>query len=332
MNGFPTAVLTALGSFFAAMLIAPLVVKLAKGRAEQTVLGYVTQHEGKAGTPTFGGLIFIISSVAAASVAGVFSYELGRMLMLVFVGYGLIGFTDDFIKIKLKRNKGLAAWQKIIFQLGAGFLAAWFSYKSQFVGSSVALNFGLGEWELGVWYIPFAALVFVAMSNAVNLTDGLDGLAGGTGAVYVSFFAVITALAALKAEALGMTTYAKELNSVVYSATALLGGLLAFLWFNSPKASVFMGDTGSLALGAFFAALALFSKNPFISVVIGIMYVLSCISVIIQVASFKLTGKRVLRMSPLHHHLELGGMPESKITARYMIITFVGGLVALAII
>ena len=123
MNGFPTAVLTALGSFFTAMLIAPLVVKLAKGRAEQTVLGYVTQHEGKAGTPTFGGLIFIISSVAAASVAGVFSYELGRMLMLVFVGYGLIGFTDDFIKIKLKRNKGLAAWQKIIFQLGAGCLA-----------------------------------------------------------------------------------------------------------------------------------------------------------------------------------------------------------------
>ena len=107
---------------------------------------------------------------------------------------------------------------------------------------------------------------------------------------------------------------------------------MAFLWFNSPKASVFMGDTGSLALGAFFAALALFSKNPFISVVIGIMYVLSCISVIIQVVYFKLTGKRVLRMSPLHHHLELGGMPESKITARYMIITFVGGLVALAII
>ena len=332
MNALLIGLITAIGSFFAAMLIAPAVVRLAGGRAVQTLLGYVKQHENKAGTPTFGGIIFILSTTIAAAAAGAFSHELGRMLMLVFLGYGLIGFTDDFIKVKLKRNKGLTAWQKILFQVVAGFLAAWFSYRSPFVGSAVSLNFCLGEWDLGVWYLPFATFVFVAMSNAVNLTDGLDALAGGTGGVYVGFFALILAVIAFEAEHMGMSVYADEVNSMFYTSMALLGGLLAFLWFNAPKASIFMGDTGSLALGAFFAALALFSKNPLIGAVIGIMYVVSCISVIIQVVSFKLTKKRVFLMSPYHHHLELKGIPESKITARYMIATFVAGLVALCII
>ena len=332
MSALLTGLITGIGSFAAAMLIAPLIVRLAGGRAVQTLLNYVKQHEGKEGTPTFGGLIFILSATVAAALAGVFAYELGRMLMLVFLGYGLIGFTDDFIKIKLKRNKGLSAWQKILFQLAAGFLAAWFSYKSPFVGSAVSLNFGLGEWDVGAWYVPLAALVFVAMSNAVNLTDGLDGLAGGTGTVYVGFFMLILVGTAFGADALGMSGYAAEINSMFYASAALLGGLLAFLWFNAPKASIFMGDTGSLALGAFFAALALFTKNPFIAAVIGIMYVVSCISVIIQVVSFKLRGKRVFLMSPYHHHLELKGVPESKITARYMIVTFIAGLVALCVV
>lgn len=333
MNEFLWVFVAHVAAFFLGMLLAPVVIKAAaRLKAGQSVLVYVHQHETKEGTPTFGGLIFIIAATAVAAAFNVFAHELGRMLMLVFLGYGLIGFTDDFIKIKLKRNKGLTAWQKIIFQLAAGFIAAWFSYKSEFIGSAVSLNFGLGEVDMGVWYLPFATIVFVAMSNAVNLTDGLDGLAGGTGTVYASFFAVIVASMYLAAKDLGYTAYAEELGSVLYAAAALIGALLAFLMFNAPKAAVFMGDTGSLALGAFFAAIALFTKNPFIGALIGITYVVSCISVIIQVASFKLRKKRVFLMSPLHHHLELKGVSESKISAAYAIVTAIAGLTALAVI
>ena len=333
MTDSEKVLIAAIAAFFTGMLLAPFIIKAAgRLKAGQSVLVYVHQHETKEGTPTFGGLIFIFAATAVSAVFGVFSRELGRMLMLVFLGYGIIGFTDDFIKIKLKRNKGLSAWQKIVFQLAAGAIAAWFAYDSEYIGSAVSLNFGLSEADLGIWYIPFAAVVFVAMSNAVNLTDGLDALAGGTGTVYVSFFTAITFGLYYSARELGDTLYAAELESMMIAQAALAGGLLAFLIFNAPKACVFMGDTGSLALGAFFAAAALFTKNPFIGALIGITYVLSCISVIIQVVSFKLRKKRVFLMAPLHHHLELKGMNESKISAVYAIVTFVAGLFALTVL
>lgn len=333
MSAFDKALIAVTAAFFAGMLLAPFIISAAgRLKAGQSVLVYVHQHEKKEGTPTFGGLIFIFAATAVSAAFEVFSRELGRMLMLVFLGYGLIGFTDDFIKIKLRRNKGLSAWQKILFQLAAGGIAAWFAYKSDYVGSAIFLNFGLEPADLGAWYVPFAAVVFVAMSNAVNLTDGLDGLAGGTGTVYIAFFALIAATMYASAAKLGDTLYAAELESVLIAAASLAGGLMAFLIFNAPKASVFMGDTGSLALGAFFAAIALFTKNPFIGAFIGITYVVSCISVIIQVVSFKLRKKRVFLMAPLHHHLELKGMNESKISAVYAIVTAVMGVVALTVI
>lgn len=322
-----------IGAFLLGMLAAPAVIALASRlKAGQSILSYVEQHNSKQGTPTFGGLIFITASCIVAAIAGVFRYRIGLMSMLIFLGYGVIGFTDDFIKVKLKRNKGLTALQKIISQLAVAAFAAYFAYKSEFVGSAIALNFGAGEWDLGGWYIPFAMLVFVAMSNAVNITDGLDGLAAGTGSIYFVFYLIVILIGYADAVSLGSTVYAGELRSLALAVAAVIGGLAAFLWFNSNKAVIFMGDTGSLALGGLAAAVALFTKNPLVSILIGIMYVISCISVIVQVISFKTRGKRVFLMSPLHHHLELKGINESKIVSCYCIVTAIAGLTALIII
>ncbi len=322
-----------LATFLFGMLIAPLVISVAtKLKAKQTILGYVEQHSGKTGTPTFGGLIFLIPFAVISSILGGFKYSITRMAIVVTLAYGFIGFLDDFLKVKFRENKGLKAYQKIIFQTGVAVFIAYFSYKNPFIGGSIALNFGFGELELGYFYIPFAVLTFIAMSNAVNLTDGLDGLAGTTTAVYVVTFITITLMSYFDALEYGKTQYSKELSSLLLTSASLVGGILSFLWFNSHKAKIFMGDTGSLALGAYAGAQALFIKNPLVSILVGIMPVISCISVIVQVVSFKLRGKRVLLMAPLHHHLELKGVNESKIVTFYGIITLVAGVVSLLII
>lgn len=333
MSDFEWIAVAFVATFLLGMLLAPLVIKVAtKLKAKQTILGYVEQHSLKTGTPTFGGLIFLLPFVVVAAVFGGFKYSITRMAIVVTLAYGLIGFLDDFLKVRFKENKGLKAYQKIIFQTGVAVFIAYFSFKNPFIGGSIALNFGLGELNLGYFYIPFAVLVYIAMSNAVNLTDGLDGLAGTTTAVYIVSFMAITLVSYLDALEYGKTQYSKELLSLMLTSASLVGGVVAFLWFNSHKAKIFMGDTGSLALGAYAGAQALFIKNPLVSVLVGIMPVISCISVIVQVASFKLRGKRVLLMAPLHHHLELKGLNESKIVAFYGIITLIAGVVSLLII
>ncbi|MBR2479696.1 MAG: phospho-N-acetylmuramoyl-pentapeptide-transferase, partial [Clostridia bacterium] len=193
-------------------------------------------------------------------------------------------------------------------------------------------NFSLPDWDLGYFYIPFAIITFIAMSNGVNLTDGLDGLAGTTTAIYSATFFAIILLEYIDAVEYGKTQYALELKYLMLLSVSVIGGILAFLWFNNHKAKIFMGDTGSLALGGYCSAVALFIKNPLISILVGIMMVISCISVIIQVISFKLRGKRVLLMAPFHHHLELKGINESKIVGYYAIITLIAGVTALTII
>lgn len=333
MTNFQKIGIAFLSAFFVAMLIAPLVIKVAsKLKAKQTILSYVEQHSLKSGTPTFGGIIFLLPFVLISALFGGFRYTLTRMALIVTLGYGLIGFLDDFLKVKFKENKGLKAYQKIIFQTGVAFFIAYFSYKNPYVGSKIALNFSLGELNLGAFYIPFAIVTFLAMSNGVNLTDGLDGLAGTTSAIYVVTFFFITLLSYLDAIEYGKTNYSGELLSLMLCSVVLVGSLIAFLWFNSHKAKIFMGDTGSLALGAFQGAQALFIKNPLISILVGIMAVVSCISVIVQVVSFKLRKKRVFLMAPFHHHLELKGVNESKIVAFYAIITTISGVISLLII
>lgn len=333
MTDFRLIALSFLSAFIIGMLLAPLVLMVArKLKAGQSILKYVEQHDQKAGTPTFGGLIFLPAVVIVVGIFGGFKHVLARTATVVFVAYGLIGFLDDFIKVKTKNNQGLKAYQKIVFQVGVALVTAFFAYGSPYIGSKIALNFSLPDWDMGYLYIPFAVVTFLALSNGVNLTDGLDGLAGTTTLIYSLTFTVIMILEYVSAVEYGKTQYALELKHLIILSVAVIGGVTSFLWFNNHKASIFMGDTGSLALGGFCAVQALFIKNPLVSILIGIMMVVSCISVIVQVISFKLRGKRVFLMAPFHHHLELKGINEGKIVGYYAIITLVAGVTALIII
>ena len=310
-------------SFVAALLIAPLVISFAKRlKAGQPILSYVEQHAGKAGTPTFGGFIFLIP---AFLVTLALSYGEGLSVALiaalVMLSFAVLGFLDDFIKIKTKDNQGLRPYQKIIGQAAIAIIVAFYAYRSSEIGSGVYFPFYGNEVNFGVWYIPFAVFLYLALSNCVNLTDGLDGLASGCSVVYLFTYAAVVVLSA-RAERVNPT--------LLVFTLALTGGVLAFLLFNTNKASIFMGDTGSLALGGASAAIALFSKQPFLVVFVGIMYVLSGISIVMQIAYFKLThGKRIFLMAPYHHHLEKKGYGEAKICAIYSIVTVLMGAIAI---
>lgn len=318
-------------SFFSGMLIAPLTIRLVKKlHVKQTILSYVQQHESKQGIPTMGGAIFILPTAVTALLLG--GGMMTNFAVLVMLSYGIIGFLDDFLKVTLKRNLGLRAYQKIISQLLIAAIASYFAYKSQFIGSEIRVPIFNTVINLKWWYLPFSMFVYVALSNSCNLTDGLDGLAGSTSCIYFMVFFIITFMQMTAANEAGRTLYADELYSLLIFIAALVGALVAFLWFNSFRAKIIMGDMGALALGGTAAMVAMVTANPFLILLTGIMFVVSSISVIIQVVVFKATkGKRVFLMAPLHHHLELKGINESKIVSFYMIITFIGGVVSLII-
>lgn len=305
-----------ISAFVLALAAGPIFIPvLTKMKFGQTVRNDGPQsHLKKTGTPTMGGIIIIIS---AAIVALAFSKDKDMLLVLITtVLFGIIGFIDDYLKIKNKRSLGLRAYQKIIAQtLVSVFLALVASGISQ-AGTEVLIPFTGRFTDLGALYIPFTVLVLISTVNCVNLTDGLDGLAGGTTVVVLGFFSVI-ALAA------------RNSGLLVFSGS-MIGALLGFLRFNSHPAQVFMGDTGSLALGGSIAALAVITKLPFFILIIGAIYVLEGLSVIIQVTYFKMTGgKRFFKMAPLHHHFELSGWAESKIVAVFIIITIILSLIGI---
>ena len=319
MSGDEAYFAAALTAFaLSALLCAATIPLLRRLKARQTVLGYVEKHAAKSGTPTMGGIAFLLAS-AIVTFAFVRS-RTARVAAAVMLGYGLLGFLDDAIKVVLKRNLGLKAYQKIIGQAGIAAIAVAYGMTGQGDGTLAHVPFTDISVDLGYWYIPLAALAYVATVNAVNLTDGLDGLAAGTGSVYFAVFGVICAMT----EAAGGGD-----GEIALFSFALSAALVAFLWFNSPPAKVFMGDTGSLALGGAAAAVAVMSHNIFLIPLVGIMYVVSCISVIVQVVSFKTRGRRVFAMAPFHHHLEYKGVGESKIVAWYTIITAAAGTIAL---
>lgn len=310
-----------------ALLSRPVIAFAKRAKASQTILFYVDKHEGKKGTPTMGGIAFLAGVTAAVLVFG--RRKLAIVALCVTLGYGLIGFLDDFIKIRLKRNLGLRAYQKIIGQLGIAAIVTAFCYTSGAIGSAVRVPFTDLYVDFGWAYIPFCAFVFIAMTNAVNLTDGLDGLVAGSGSIYFAAFGVMIAIAAVAAADDGMTVLSEEYSAMGVFAFAYFGALMAFFWFNSNPASVFMGDTGSLATGGAAACVAVFSQNALFAPIVGIMFVVSCISVILQVLHFKRTGKRIFLMAPFHHHLEYKGIKESKIVSCYAVITLVAATVAL---
>lgn len=271
-------------------------------------------HQKKAGTPTMGGIIFILATIIAMLIVmRDFSGE-AIIALYAFVAFGVIGAIDDVLKIIHRKNEGLKAYQKMLLLLVVSGILAYYSANNQNIGTAIIIPFANKVVDLGIWYIPFIIFYFAATTNGVNLTDGLDGLATSVSLLVITFLALIS---------LAFRNY----QLAVFSAI-VAGSLLGFLRYNVFPARIFMGDTGSLALGGVIAAIAMMLKLPLIIIIIGGVYVMETLSVIIQVAVFKTTGKRVFKMSPIHHHFELGGWHETRVVAVFSIITVVLCLIA----
>lgn len=275
-------------------------------------------HAAKSGTPTMGGFIFIIAMFLAAGICAIAERLGGRtlfatsqlaMLLSISAAYAVIGFIDDYIKVILKRNLGLTALQKfgLQFLVALGFVCwAVFSHS---VGTDIQIPFTNIFVDMRLGYIPFAVIVILASVNSVNLTDGLDGLASTVTAVVAIFYMLVSQFGRVNNPA------------VAFFAAIMLGGLLGFLIYNRYPAKVFMGDTGSLFLGGAVCGMAILLKQPLTLLIVGFVYVMESLSVILQVTSYKLTGKRIFKMSPIHHHFEMCGWSEKKIVAVFSLIT-----------
>jgi phospho-N-acetylmuramoyl-pentapeptide-transferase len=305
-------ILTIVASFIIAVLLSPIVIPvLRKFKFGQFIRDEGPKsHQKKSGTPTMGGIIiivslFIASVVASMKLAGI-SLELYLLLFVTF-GYGLIGFLDDYIKVARKRNLGLTSKQKLIGQL---IIAAifYFGLVKTNISTVVAIPGTDLSYDLHSFYFLLVIFMLIGASNGTNLTDGVDGLLPGTAAIAFGAFAVLA-------------WNALDLDVAIF-ASAVVGALLGFLVFNAHPAKVIMGDTGSLALGGGITAIAIMTKMELILVIIGGIFVIETLSVIIQVASFKTTGKRVFKMSPLHHHYELSGWSEWRIVVTFWLVGF----------
>ena len=296
-------------SVVAGLVLIPWLRRL---KAGQSILKYVDMHAAKAGTPTMGGLIFILPIVLISMIFIGWDTPLSLMIVVTSCGYGIVGFLDDFLKIKHHQNLGLRPYQKIVGQLGIALLVAVFYLRINPYGE-IWVPFLNVYWQIGgVGIFVLTLLVLIATTNAVNLTDGLDGLAGTTGLIYLLFIYALIAL----------TDMGDEVATVGNLIAVSVGGLLGYLLFNTKSASVFMGDTGSLFLGGWIALVSLFTGLGFALLFLGIVFVWSALSTILQVGWFKITkGKRIFRMAPFHHHLEKCGLQEPKIVAVYAIVT-----------
>lgn len=327
-----TVLLSLLTAFaLAALLSYPVPILMRKLKARQTILHYVDNHSKKQGVPTMGGVIFIVAIVITALIFADASSGMVVAAVGVTAAFGILGFLDDFLKIWYKRNLGLRAYQKIIGQVLISLIVGYFAYKNQYIGSEILIPFTAKTIDLGWLVVPFIVIFFAAVTNTVNFTDGLDGLASSVTASYmVSFAVIIFILTGVFEDAGAGLFYLQELDNIIITAAAAAGALLGYLLINSYPARIFMGDTGSLALGGLVASLAIFTRLELLVLFLGAAYVMSGLSVIIQVIYFKLSGgKRVFLMAPLHHHFEKKGHHESKITAWYFIITSVIGVVCI---
>ena len=287
----------------------------------------------KKGTPTMGGLMMLfavtVSTLLWADVSNPFVW----VALFVTLGYGGIGFMDDYLKVSKKNHKGLAGKKKLVWQFLIALVAAY--WVTQATPSTIAhhLAFPFTDFllNLGILYIPFAMFVMVGASNAVNLTDGLDGLAIVPIMIAAGCFALITYLVgnAVFADYLKIHHVLGTGELAVFCA-AIIGAGLGFLWYNAPPAMVFMGDTGSLAFGGALGAVAVMAKHEIVLAIIGGLFVMEAVSVMIQVISFKTTGKRVFKMAPIHHHFEKQGWQESTIVIRFWIVAVILALIGLA--
>lgn len=328
------AILTSLVICF---LIAPGMIRwLKKKQAEGQPIradGPET-HFKKAGTPTMGGLMILISVAVSTLLWADISNPFIWYALLVMVGFGFIGFMDDYLKLTKKNTKGLSGKMKILIQLLIGVVATLGITHGlpDTMATHVAIPFFKSFFvNLSWFFIPWAVVVMIGASNAVNLTDGLDGLAIVPVAIVAACFGLISYL-------VGNAVFANYLQIPFVPGTgelailcgAVVGASMGFLWFNTPPAMVFMGDTGSLAMGGLLGSIAVMTKHELVLAIIGGLFVLETVSVIVQVASFKLTGKRVFRMAPLHHHFEKKGWSEPTVVIRFWIIAMILALIGLS--
>lgn len=304
-------------SFGIATVLGPVVIPfLRRLKVGQTEREELESHQIKTGTPTMGGLI-ILAAVIITSVIFIPRYPKIIPILFLTVGFGAIGFLDDYLKVVLRRSDGLLAWQKMLLQIVVTTIFAVYLARCTDVSLTMLVPFSGGKYlDLGWMAIPLMYFAVIGTVNGVNFTDGLDGLASSVTVLVAVFFTVV----------------AVGTNSGIEPITcAVVGALLGFLLFNVYPASVFMGDTGSLALGGFVAATAYMLQMPLFILIVGLIYLVEVLSVILQVTYFKLThGKRIFKMAPIHHHFELSGWSETRVVAVFSIITALLCLVAYA--
>uniref|UniRef100_UPI003FEDA3B1 phospho-N-acetylmuramoyl-pentapeptide- transferase n=1 Tax=Roseburia sp. TaxID=2049040 RepID=UPI003FEDA3B1 len=298
-------------------IVIPFLRRLKVGQTERKELA---SHLKKNGTPTMGGLM-ILASIIITSLFYVKDYPKIVPILFMMVGFGIIGFLDDYLKVVLRRSDGLLPWQKMLLQIVVTTVFAVYMWKYSGISLSMLIPFSGGKYlDIGFWAIPLMYLAVIGTVNGVNFTDGVDGLVSSVTIMVATFFSVV---------AIGNNAGIEPITC------AVAGALLGFLLFNVHPASVFMGDTGSLALGGFVAATAYVMQMPLFILLVGLIYLVEVISVMLQVSYFKYTkkktgeGKRIFRMTPIHHHFELGGWSETKVVAVFAITTALLCMIAL---
>jgi phospho-N-acetylmuramoyl-pentapeptide-transferase len=325
------AMITALVVSF---IIGPWVIRKLEGLQARQVIRTdgPESHLKKQGTPTMGGVLIlaaiVIPTLLWADLTNIFIW----LTLFIIVGYGLIGFVDDYKKVVEKNPRGLSPRQKMFWQFFLGLAVAIFLYIRP--GFSTELYFPFFKNlhpDLGIFFIPFVTIVIVGASNAVNLTDGLDGLAIGPVAINAATYMLFTYMVGnAKLSGYLQIPYVPGSGELCILCGAMVGAGLGFLWYNSYPAEVFMGDVGSLPLGGALGAVAVITKQEILLVIVGGIFVVEALSVIFQVGSYKYRGKRIFRMAPIHHHFELKGVAEPKIIVRFWIITIILALVAIS--
>ncbi len=300
---------------FALILGRFIIPELTKLKIDQTEREEgLESHKVKSGTPTMGGVIFLIPFIVISILFCHKAPEIVGIIILT-LGYGLIGFLDDFIKVVLKRNLGLRVWQKLVLQFAVTALFAVYLTKGTGISLDMRIPFSDGYLHFGIFSVPILFFIAIGTTNGTNFTDGVDGLCGSVTAVVAGFFA-----------AAGIYFG----SSVSFAASALLGALLGYLFYNVYPGKVMMGDTGSLAIGGFVTAIAYTFQMPIFIVIVGFIYAIEVVSVIIQVTYFKAThGKRFFRMAPIHHHFEKGGWSETRVVNVFTTLTIILALVGL---
>ncbi len=323
------ALLSALGISF---IFSPWFIRKLKNKqiGQQVRNDGPQSHFSKAGTPTMGGGLILAATLVPALLWMDWTNPHLWFLCVVTMAYGFIGFLDDYLKVSKKNSKGLAGRKKLLGQFAIATVICVMHYLIYRNGQLHFPFFKEWNFDLGWFYVPFAVFVIIGSSNAVNLTDGLDGLAIGPVMTTAACFAILAYVGGNSkiAEYLQLH-YLKDTGEMSIFCACLIGAGMGFLWYNTYPAQVFMGDVGSLPLGGALGAVAVFTKNEILLVIVGGIFVIEALSVITQVASFKLRGKRIFRMAPIHHHFELKGWPEPRVIVRFWIISIILAIIGL---